>query len=382
MTNSYKTSLLAVVGIGALGSEVCRILAQTNHSRVVLIDPDRIEARNLAYSRMLLLGYELTTAAGLVEPYKVTAAIKAAEHISGQQGWIARPIEIADVETSLLAECALIFSCTDNIAARCETNWIARRLGKGVMDGGLKNEPEQQGRVSWFPARRESACYLCQLTEDRRAEILQYALALSLGCMAQPSSVPMDASAAMTSWIARQMVAKGMQILDERRAYEEGQTAYDDRSRAWCYGKSGSEINCDEISLSRSLTCPWHEKAEEGMFISAQPEEIILVLLQKIAARDVIPRRMVLELQWPVCLHARCTACGAEHHLAQRLGLLRQRAICMVCGASNCFDAIEIVRTIGEDSPYATKMLKEIGFSTEQIFCIRPEFHQEITLPE
>jgi hypothetical protein len=45
-----------------------------------------------------------------------------------------------------------------------------------------------------------------------------------------------------------------------------------------------------------------------------------------------------------------------------------------MCAVPGCLDAIEVVRAIGEDSPHKENTLGELGFSTEQIFCIRPEF--------
>ena len=48
------TSLrLAVVGCGALGSELCRRLAERKHKHVLVIDPDCLEERNLALSGLI-----------------------------------------------------------------------------------------------------------------------------------------------------------------------------------------------------------------------------------------------------------------------------------------------------------------------------------------
>jgi molybdopterin/thiamine biosynthesis adenylyltransferase len=366
--------MLAVVGVGALGSEVCRILAKAGQVRAVLIDPDRVEAKNLAHSAMLRLGYDVPAADEPVPPHKVTVVARAAERTFGQRGWVILPMEISDVERSILAECALILSCTDSSLARCETSWTARLLGKEVVDGGLKSEVERHGRVSLFAARRESACYLCQMSEVRRAEILQYAMAPSLGCMAQPVIVPMDASTSMISLTAERMVDTGMRILSKQHAHGEEQSIDGMESRAWLYETNESAIGCDEILLTRSSTCPWHEGVAEEHFVLAQPKETIACLLREAALRDELHRRMVVDLQWPRCLRARCTQCGAEQRVAQRLGLMRRRGVCAFCGMPQRLDAIEVVRTIGEDSTYRENKLEELGFSTEQIFCVRPEF--------
>ncbi len=43
---------LAIVGAGALGSEVCRLLAENSFTNVLVIDPDQLEARNVQLSSL------------------------------------------------------------------------------------------------------------------------------------------------------------------------------------------------------------------------------------------------------------------------------------------------------------------------------------------
>ena len=381
--NSKRKYRVAVVGAGALGSEFCRLIANACQLEIVLIDPDKMEPRNLNYSEMLRLACDSLFGTSihheeLRKQFKGNLIVATAESLFHQKDWQFIPVEIADVNLSTIAACDLIISCTDSALARCEATWIARLLGKGVVDGGLKDRRHREGRVAWYPPHAASACYLCEIAESRRADVLSYAVSGSLGCMARPMDAAMDAAPEMVTVVAEQIVRIVRRALTSDGAVE-GRWRHRNNATAWLYGMrqgdaEGQDLSIEEVALVRSVTCPWHESLPADRLTTADTTIAVREVLRDLSQCGPSSSRMVLELQWPICLHARCTACGAESRPLRRLGWIRRHGICMKCRTVGAMESLETLQTFTEDSPAAGLTLGDFGFSADDLFCFRPEY--------
>jgi hypothetical protein len=370
---------VAVVGVGALGSELCRLLLLEHCFDVLLIDPDRIEERNLRYCKML---QSLSISRfGNSSPYKTDLVLEAARPMDPLVRWDSIPREIADCNPLFIKNCDLIFCCTDSVLSRCETALIARLLGKGMVDGGVHGQAASAGRVTWFPAIASQACYACQLSEWRRAEVLAYALSPSLGCVRPTEEPVMDASPSVLTVIASRMIDLGRRAMDTGIDWQ-----HRTESTAWVYHMQSAQ-NCitdganpegrwskQEITLLRSATCPWHDTETREQLTVVDPSISMQEVLHQVRDRDKRKRAMAMELLWPICLRARCSRCRAECKLCRRLAWLRRYGRCASCGSVAALDPLIVVQTVLTESELAHLTFHQIGFNEPQLLCVRPEY--------
>jgi molybdopterin-synthase adenylyltransferase len=100
-----------VVGAGALGNEVARILGLLGTGRVTVVDPDIVEASNLPRSTFF---WDKDSAG----QNKAKVLTKIASAWFTDTTWYAIPVEIADVGFQKIKASDLIFSCVDSDLAR------------------------------------------------------------------------------------------------------------------------------------------------------------------------------------------------------------------------------------------------------------------------
>lgn len=325
---------LAVVGTGALGSAVCRHLLEYAHPSVLLIDPGRIEPRNLPLSSLLQQG-------GCPGSYKVDAIAR----LATRQGlpWETQCAEIADVGLGVLRGCDLLISATDSVLSRLETAFAARSLGLPMLDAGVQPRGIPEGRVSWFAPLAEAACPLCGLGELRRAELLGLALSASLGCQAAESSEPMTGALATVERTARQLLATLA-----------GGPAEGASSTLRLNGDA-----TERIELTRSPSCPWH-----GL---PAPDTLIGLGQDRPVCEQIAPG-MVLELGWPICLRARCRACGADFQPMRRVAFVRRALQCPACGAAGRLEPLRTLASLAAADPLARRTPRELGLADRQLY--------------
>ena len=403
---SWRAATVAVVGLGALGSEVVRLLGSMGAGRVLLIDPDTIEPVNLPFSVLFRMAF--ASQAGPDQSGRDQSGWPKAATLARIGGlvfpgtcWEPFGEEVADVPLQRLAACELIFSCTDNALARAETSLLARLLGKPMIDGGLKSAhtpsgattapntaSAPEGRVSHFDPAAGAACYLCQLSEQRRAELLRWALAVTPGCAAQPEAAAMQGTPALASVVAGTMVEVALASLPEGPAG--AQAAAPARSRSWiCRVPPGSQLPV-EIELSRSADCPWHQApyaatpyaatqgaAQSGALHAIDFHASLATTLQAISAARGDRRPTVLELLWPLCLEARCAACGAATRPLQRVARVRRRGRCPACGAGGTLEPLVSVGSIAEHDALATRSPAQLGLPERHLFWCRAQYPSE-----
>ena len=370
--NTRACNRVAVVGVGALGSALCGLMLRNCNWNAVLIDPDQVENHNLVLQQMLHSASNSQYRDEMHRP-KAEAWIDVATQMCPSLTWTSVPREVADCDFRKIDACDLIFSCTDSALSRCETALIARLLGKPHVDGGVQGYAAESGRVSWFPAITNEACYACYLSEWRRSELFTYALSPSLGCMRPAEDIPMNASLPVIEFTAKQMLAVAACALDPGSEW-----TYANHSTAWTCEHHDTEQSDgrpwrqQEISLSRSATCPWHDDATPERLVEVETGKSLKKLLNEYSAQE--STALVLELLWPVCLEATCRGCGATSQPRRRMAWVRRRAACPSCGCTGTLEPVAMLQTILPEAISSGLTLREIGFTDTQLLCLRPRY--------
>ncbi|NYF78665.1 ThiF family adenylyltransferase [Granulicella arctica] len=354
---------VAVIGCGALGAEAARLLGLLGVGSVLLIDHDRVEPTNLTHSPYLRAPNTLG------RPKANVLAEALAPHFP-DTAWLPLPHEIADIGFGHLQPCNLLFSCTDNALARVETTYAAHRLHLPVMDAGLKGRAFWAGRVAWFPAPNESsttaACYLCQLTAARRAELLSLALSASQSCSAPaPDPTTLPSTPTMASIVAALQVDLGLRLLLTPDTPAE--------ARAWELSLTLPQTTWTSFTIPRSADCPWHEpnpSADLAPLLNMDTVSIKESL--ETETLGTLPPPRILELDWPICLQARCTTCQHRWSPIARVATLRRRLTCPHCGATGShLHSIETLTTITPSDPAALLTPNQLNLPPNHLFTLR-----------
>lgn len=353
--SAVRNLCVAIIGGGALGSEVARLLGLLGLGSVLLIDHDVVEATNLTHSPYL-------RSANAIGRSKVEVLAEALSQHFPDTRWSKLSCEIADAGFEHLRNCALLFSCTDNALARVETCYAAHRLGLPMMDSGLKGRAFWSGRVTWFPGG-PAACYLCQLGEARRAELLSLSLAASLSCSAPlPDEHGLPSTPTMASVVAGLQVDLGLRMLLNT-------TADTAEARVWEISLPLPETTWRSFTIPRSSDCPWHSHDSSLRFASLPTDTAIDESLAQLGkSAETAPP--VLELDWPICVQARCSTCRHLWRPMLRLATLRRRANCPACGGSR-LHSVETISTVATGDPFAHFTPAELCLSPCHLFTLR-----------
>ena len=346
---------IALVGLGALGAEVSRLLGMLEIGRILLIDADIVESCNYLHSPAA------RTPSSIGRNKAEVFAGYGRENFP-QTRWVSFPVEIADVGFGDLQNCNLLFSCTDNALARAEAAWASQRLGVPMVDGGLRGSAWWKGRVSWFPGTPESACYLCQLSHARRAELLSLSLAISLSCTpsnADSSSQAFPSTPAMASIIAAMQVELGLRTLIADVTVGDASGA-----RAWEISLDCYTPSMETLLIPRSRECPWHG-----------PE--LRCRLQELPERQPLRDTLVncdaddeILADWPLCLSARCLCCGHEWQPMLRVARVRRYGKCPQCGRANPLP-VQVIASVQAEDEWARHTPGDLGFPPNHRYTLR-----------
>jgi molybdopterin/thiamine biosynthesis adenylyltransferase/predicted Zn-ribbon and HTH transcriptional regulator len=146
-----------IVGVGALGNEVARILAMSGVGYLLLCDHDRITVSNL--SRCSLFR------ADDIGDLKVTAATRALQDITPHTRLDPRPLPLVQaVGLAELRAASLVISCLDSRTARLQLAGRCNLVQAPYLDGGTAL---WSGEVR--PFLTGDVCYGCSLSETGRA---------------------------------------------------------------------------------------------------------------------------------------------------------------------------------------------------------------------
>lgn len=329
--------------------------------KLTLVDPDCIAPENILLSPIFRTAFE---ASGRQLYGQSKSAVAASFLRSHGVATTALPCEIADVSWHRLRDLDLLVSCPDNALARVETTLVARTLRLPLLDAGVLGETAEGGRVSCFSPVDEAACYLCALSEQRRADLLSFAASASLGCRPSPEAAMRDAPLGRnalqhTATILVQVLWRWFLAPSEPPAQSSALRLYP-RDGAW---------REERVTLRRSASCPWHPRPH-GPFVSVEPDQTFAEALHAFPAGD--SRR--IQFAWPVCLLAVCECCGALDAQPRRVALVHRQGRCPHCNTPQPLTPRHTVASIGSSDPMAQKTPRQLGWSDRQLFVARPVF--------
>lgn len=140
-------SVVGVIGLGALGSVTCEILARAGVGKIILMDYDIVQLSNL--QRQSLYTQEDVGIA------KVHAAATHLKKINSEIEVIAVLKQLNTTSTKILDEVDLILDCTDNMHSRFLFNEYCKKEKKAWVYCGAV---EMRGAVALFD---EGVCFHC-----------------------------------------------------------------------------------------------------------------------------------------------------------------------------------------------------------------------------
>lgn len=178
---------VVVAGVGAVGSEAARLLAQAGVGRLLLCDPDRVEESNL--SRGSLYG---PPDVGTAKAEAAAAALRArdpATVVTARVHDLRHGVGLAELRSA-----DLVLSCLDSVTDRIALTARCALAGAGLLDAGTH---PWGGEVRYYPAG--AACFACGCTAGERA-----LTAWHVACADPPEHAGASApvSAMVASWQA------------------------------------------------------------------------------------------------------------------------------------------------------------------------------------
>jgi len=324
---------VAVVGVGALGDALVRLLGLAGAGRVLLVDPDLAEPSNLTRSLFLRRPDSLGR-------NKAEAVAESARALFPETVFEAYPVEIADLGLQHLAACDLLFGCLDSESARLELAYLASRIDRPVADAGLASPGAGYGRVSVFPSRR-TACFGCGLRHSRRAELLQTFDAAPRGCTSETDDPIRSSTPTQAALISALQLDLGMTLrhADEASATEIG--AGGARSRH---------------ALPRAELCPFH--ADPGPLIAPPSDDATFAEIMEAAGAQEI------QLDFPIALEARCESCDGPAPTPARAARVAKTP-CATCGQKSV-RAVRVLRTL--DARHADLRPADLGLPARHLY--------------
>jgi molybdopterin/thiamine biosynthesis adenylyltransferase len=154
---ALSAASVVIIGVGAVGSEAARLLAQAGVGRLLLCDPDTIEESNL--SRGALYGPADLSRAKVLAAADMLRVRVPGLHVTARAADFRHGVGLAELRSA-----DLVLSCLDSIADRVALSGRCGLAGVGLLDAGTY---PWGGEVRYYPPG--GACFACGCTPAERA---------------------------------------------------------------------------------------------------------------------------------------------------------------------------------------------------------------------
>jgi hypothetical protein len=343
-----KTERFAVIGAGALGNEVIKLLCLLGLKNLIVIDPDTVEESNLARSVFY-------REPGCIGTKKAQSIADVAKRLYPDTQIIPICSEVADVGSAILASSRLWFSCVHSELARTEIAYLSTRLRIPVVDGALGLPDRSKGHVSWFPPT--GACFGCGLPAGRRRELLSVLDTTTSPC----GEIIGDGSFPSTPTMAS--IIGGIQVEVGFRSF------FDCVPEAFTVQLSlGPDPRLDVIRRKRTEACPFHW-VNSGRNRPLKTATITVESFLGEAKADSGTSPFVL-LDWPVCVQAACRDCQFTWAPMCRIAVFRRTAVCPQCNGRSILE-LKSIRAIESGSEWASLPFAAFGVPDSSLIMIR-----------
>lgn len=314
-----------VVGAGALGNEILKLLALSGVGHILIYDMDRIELSNL--SRTVLFNQSDEGA------FKAEVAAERVAALNPETVAVGRAQNIIhDVGQGVFVWADVVICGLDNRLARMFVNSSCARIGRTWIDGAIEG---LAGIVRLFdPAR--TACYECTMNETDRKLVRD-----RLSC-ARLARDEISLGHVPTTSVAASVIA-ALEV-QEALKYLHGQPTL--------YGE-GIHVNglwndFNRVQYKRRDDCQSHEFFENVVPLNLGVNDVTLgELLDRAEAK--LGNGATLELSRDVITHLTCPVCETVERVGVVLGALRESAArCGVCGTHRVVEFSGVVVKDGE----------------------------------
>lgn len=321
--DKIRTARVLVIGAGALGNEILKILALTGIGEVLVYDMDVIEESNL--SRGVLFRDEDQGAA------KATVAVSRMRELNPDVTGHARVENLnhnAGLGVFLWAD--VVICGLDNREARIFANSACAATGRVWVDGAIEG---LAGIARVFdPAR--GACYECTMNEtDRKLVAERRSCAMLARDIVDSGHVPTTAVSA--ALVAALEVQEAIKLLHGQPALvSEG------------LHLNGLWSDVSRVKYPRRDDCPGHESLGKVTALGLASDEVTFGQLVERAERE-LGEGAVLELSRDLIVSLECTTCETREPRGEVLGALREKdAACPTCGAHR---VVEFASSVSRD---------------------------------
>lgn len=317
-----RTRIL-VIGAGALGNEILKLLALIGSGKTLVYDPDRIERSNLSRSVLFRQADE--------GRYKAEVCVEQMQAMNPDVRGHARCANvIATAGLGVFLWADVVIGAVDNREARVFINSACARTDRTWVDGAIEG---LAGIVRVF-SPRQGACYECTMNAtDRKLLAERRSCALLARDAVLRGHVPTSAVAA--SVIGAMEVQEAIKIVHGQPALV-GQGLHLD----------GLFGEVSRVAYPRRPDCPGHEDVGPIVPLGLGVADVTLgELLDR--AEAAVGAGASLDLSRDVIVAWTCASCGATAPGGAVLGTVREsQARCPACGAHR---ALEIASSVARD---------------------------------
>ena len=314
-----------VVGAGALGNEILKLLALSGVGHIMILDMDRIEVSNL--SRTVL--FKETDAGAL----KAEVAAERVSELNPQTVAFGRAQNIMhELGLGVFLWADVVICGLDNRMARMFVNTSCARTKRTWIDGAIEG---LSGIVRVFdPAR--TACYECTMNEtDRKLVRERLSCAMLARDAIQQGHVP-------TTSVAASLIA-ALEV-QEAIKYLHGQPTLDGEG----IHVNGTWNDFNRVQYKRRDDCVAHDAFEQVLPLHKSVNDVNLSeLLDRAETR--LGQGATLELSRDVVMRLTCPVCSTTERVGMVLGAMREAAArCTVCGTHRVVEFTGIVVRDGD----------------------------------
>ena len=316
-----------IIGLGALGNEVSRILAMAGVGRLILCDFDSIETSNL--SRTLLFRPE-----DLGKP-KAIAAAQALGELNPEIILEPRPLPlIHGVGLGELRDAHLVIGCLDSRRARLQLTGRCQLVQAPYLDGGTH---PWGGEVQTY-LEAQGPCYACSLSPSERS-----LSDIPWSCLDTSPAAPQGAAIPSTALVGTWCGAIAIRYL-LGLSYPRGILKID--------SSQGTNL----VQPQRDINCPLHHPLPAARKIDLSHHDTVQEL------RRNLPLGSVPQTWEPLQSWVKCSHCGWS---LERWGLVTRQA------CPQCQHTLIPKTTLDLDQAPEHLTLASLGVAPQEILPVR-----------
>lgn len=318
-----RTRIL-VVGAGALGNEILKLLALIGSGFTLVFDPDRIERSNLSRSVLFRQADEggLKAEVAVHRMRELNPDVRA-HAISGDV--------LSEAGLGMFHWADVVIGAVDNREARVFINSACARVDKPWVDGAIEG---LAGVVRVFRPSR-GACYECTMSSvDRKLLAERRSCALLARDVVARGHVP--TSAVTASIIGAMEVEEAIKLIHDQPTLSGEGLQLD-----------GLHSEVRRVRYPRRADCPGHDQLGSLRALGLGTADITLGALLDRAEAE-LGAGATLDLSRDVVVNLSCPACGATALGRTVLSAMREsQAACTACGTHR---VVHIASSINRDS--------------------------------